>query len=609
MGKDTDLNKGEPRRQDSPVEFMRARHPDLYSDSVILKQPLLSKQLFDYHLETLTSRSQETEFANFCRRLAEKEICPNLRPQTGPTGGGDSKADSETVPVSSEVSVRWIGVDPKAGQERWAFAFSAKKKWKDKAKSDVESIISTNRPYAKVYFITNQYARDKDRSGLEDELTGRYGVPVTILDRSWIMQAIFDHDRVSLAVDTLHIDEASLQIKKDIGPNDFQRTKKLRELEDAIADTDRYVGAHYQLAEDCLSAALLARGLQKHRSELDGYFIRASQIAEEVGNPKQRLRVIYNYAWTAIFWYDDYLLFNSLYDAVEALVKGSDQASDTERLLNLYQVLISTTRRGVLGAAEAKVEQRRIALAAELGRQTAEDTRPNNALQARTCLALLSLIDALFSESESQIEDVWGRFTNIVEDAKHLGDYPFEPFVKLIETLADLGMEGTRFEELFENVVLLLEARRGEGVGGEALLQRGFQKLENGQYYEAIRFFGRAQDRFIKREYRQELIFSLAGASGAYERAGLYWAARNNALACLERCLAYFHEDGTLVRPVLPSIKSLLYSELRLGRVPQLMSCFQLFDVVAGQMNIGNKIRRKRVSSVASMKVCSGFCC
>jgi hypothetical protein len=32
-------------------------------------------------LETLTNRKQEYEFEHFCRKLAEKEICPNLRVQ------------------------------------------------------------------------------------------------------------------------------------------------------------------------------------------------------------------------------------------------------------------------------------------------------------------------------------------------------------------------------------------------------------------------------------------------------------------------------------------------------------------------------------------------
>ena len=56
-----------------------------------------------YHLETITARNQTRDFEIFCRKLCERIICPNLKPATGPEGGGD------------------IG-EANAGQERWAFA-------------------------------------------------------------------------------------------------------------------------------------------------------------------------------------------------------------------------------------------------------------------------------------------------------------------------------------------------------------------------------------------------------------------------------------------------------------------------------------------------------
>ena len=71
--------------------------------------------------------------------LPKKEICPNLVVQTGPTGGGDSKVDTETYPVADEIAMRWYeGIGREAAQERWAFAFSAKEKWRPKIRADVE---------------------------------------------------------------------------------------------------------------------------------------------------------------------------------------------------------------------------------------------------------------------------------------------------------------------------------------------------------------------------------------------------------------------------------------------------------------------------------------
>jgi hypothetical protein len=133
-------NKDARSQQPDPITYMRSRHPDLYSDSETVSRPQLTEDILEYRLQTLTNRNQETEFAYFAWRLAQKEICPNLRPQTGPVGGGDSKVDSETIPVSSDVADVWVGIDPAAATERWAFAFSAKKDWKAKVAQDVKKI-------------------------------------------------------------------------------------------------------------------------------------------------------------------------------------------------------------------------------------------------------------------------------------------------------------------------------------------------------------------------------------------------------------------------------------------------------------------------------------
>jgi hypothetical protein len=170
---------------------MRARRPHLFSDTKIVEYAHLDRAVFDHHLATLTNRKQELAFERFARKLAEKEICPNLVPQTGPTGGGDSKVDTETYPVSEELALRWYEGQPAAAQERWGFAFSTKKAWKPKLKQDVASIAATQRGYVRVYFITSQYVKDKDRGDTQDELRKKYGFDVCILDRTWILEKVF----------------------------------------------------------------------------------------------------------------------------------------------------------------------------------------------------------------------------------------------------------------------------------------------------------------------------------------------------------------------------------------------------------------------------------
>ena len=69
---------------------MKMRRPERFSDTVIAKKGNLNRSILEYKLEVLTSNSQEHEFQNFCFKLSQLEIAPNLRPQTGPSGGGDS---------------------------------------------------------------------------------------------------------------------------------------------------------------------------------------------------------------------------------------------------------------------------------------------------------------------------------------------------------------------------------------------------------------------------------------------------------------------------------------------------------------------------------------
>jgi hypothetical protein len=160
----------------TPKQFMRARRPERFSDSVASDEPILDRSILEYHLSTLTNRSQEVAFATFARHLAEREVCPNLLPQTGPTGGGDSKVDSETYPEADEIALGWyVGTGIQAASERWGFAFSAKKEWKDKAIADVDKAVATGRGYARVFFISNQFIRDKARAEVEDELREKHG--------------------------------------------------------------------------------------------------------------------------------------------------------------------------------------------------------------------------------------------------------------------------------------------------------------------------------------------------------------------------------------------------------------------------------------------------
>ena len=92
----------------TPSQFYRQRRPENFSDSEIIWEYKLPKEVLSLELNNITTNQKENEFEILCRKLAEKLITPNLIPQVGPTGGGDGKTVSETHPVSSSISERWF---------------------------------------------------------------------------------------------------------------------------------------------------------------------------------------------------------------------------------------------------------------------------------------------------------------------------------------------------------------------------------------------------------------------------------------------------------------------------------------------------------------------
>lgn len=582
---DKDIATGsEDRAKFRPSAFMRLRRPEQFSDSYQSEAVSLDKSFFEYHLDTITNRSDEKSFEHFCRKLAQKEICPNLIPQTGPTGGGDSKVDTETYPVSEEISERWYEGSPKAASERWAFAISAKKDWKSKVQTDVKKISETERSYSLIYFMSNQFIKDKDRAAFEDKLSRKHGIRVKIIDRSWLVEKVFDSDHTELAIETLNISVQAARPRKRSGPLDTEREAELAELEAAIKNQDGYRGVEYQLAEDCLRAAILARELERSRVEVDGRFDRAERIANNVGHAQQQLRIKYQRAWTACYWFDDFGVANHLYDDIESLASASNQAVDLELLSTVCQLIASGVRYGYLTVDNTQLDERTTRLKGYLKNLIEQIHRPNNAAHAKAVLCTMQLTEDFFDEVT--IGEAIQQMAKIFGEAEHLGGYPFDKYAEIFKEMGDFYGEHPAYDKAFEVLLPILERRRSEGETGLALLKRGLQKLEKGSRYDAIRLLGRAQQKLIKYEYRSDLVFCLTACARAYEMAGLPWAAHTNLLAAASLSLSEFSEKGKIIGPALYSIQRLIWTELQVGRVPHVLAYIQFADLLGAHLQM-----------------------
>ncbi len=575
-----------------PSDYMRARRPELFSDSPTVTEYHFTRELLEYHLDTLTSRKQEYEFEHFARRLAEKELCPNLLPQTGPTGGGDSKTDTETYPVADAISLRWYeGIGREAAQERWAFAFSTKKDWLPKVRGDIDKIVQTKRGYNLVYFVSNQFIKDKKRAEVEDELSKKHCIQVHILDRNWIVKCVLEHNRQQLAVETLGLSQHEERKCHTLGPQDTLKESQLKELEDNISNVDRYKDVEYQLAEDCMQAALLARNLERPRHEVDGRFDRAERVAVKVGYRQQKMRISYIRTWTAFYWYDDINELNEGYSRVEGLAIGSEQYEDIGKLANLWMLLATTVKLKQLDATQAQFDKRTTTLKSELIRLASEKERPNNALQAKIRSLLINLFESFGNDAE--IDHILDKLHETIKTSQGYLDFPFEFISEIFPELNSLFPDNKKIDEIFETLVQLADERTSQGSAGGLLLNRGYGKLREGKKYEAIKLFSRAQEKLLMDEYRKGFVDSLMGCALAYESAGLLWAARRNVLVAANEALREFWKHGNVVSGTLYYLQKLIWLELQLGRIPYALSWMDLASVVAEKL-ISDKPEKDR---------------
>lgn len=554
----------------SPKAFLRSRRPERYSDSTFAEERPLDRNLLELRLDTLTSRGQETDFERFARRLAERELCPNLLPQTGPRGGGDSKVDSETYPVAEQLAFAWfIGKGTEASHERWAFAFSAAKEWKPKAKGDIEKIASTKRGYTKAIFVTNQFVPDRKRAEFEDRLSNAHELDVRVLDRSWILDRVFSGNHVDLVEDELKLRVKARHVIRK-GPLDTEREGELEEADtriDTAVREERYCSA---LVDDALSTAELARGLERPRHEVEGRFKRAERLALRYGTRRQRVEVAYQEAWTAFWWYEDETAIPDLYMKVEERAKGSRNVYDIERLVSLWHILEGCIDQKHYLQQPTWLEERAKTVTAELERLAGEKTRPSTALQAEMFLLIIQLRER--QAAGEPLGPILKKLERTIEGASRLTGFPLDLTIQVIAELGKYLDTEPEYENLFETAVRVSSEQKQKLTTARLLVQRGRQFLESGRPYDAIRILGRSLRLLFNHSGRYEAVQALYLCGIAYKRVGLLWAARGVLVAAASLATDEFWRYGKITHFQSSCYEILKWIELKIGRLPQVLS-------------------------------------
>jgi hypothetical protein len=570
---------------------MKSRRPELFSDSTEVQKNTLPRTHLEYELEYITSHSKEKNFEYFCRKICEKEIAPNLIPQTGPTGGGDSKADTETYPVTKEIAQIWYTHEAlQSATERWAFAFSAKKDWRPKVKSDVAGIVGTGRNYQRIYFVSNQFIKDKDRAVLEDELSKAHSTSVRILSREWLVEKVYSNNYLDIAILTLDIQGYSTTANKVLGANDYKRTQELEELENNIKDASRYTGVTWQLADDCLAAANLVRELGKSKDEILNAFFRAKRIAEDHNLNYHLFKINYHLAWTYFFWFDDVKELLKIYADIEKYCEITNQIDDIEKLNNLFSLIVGQFHQGNISEEESGFTVKEKFLHKRLEFFIKQKDRPATSLYAKTLLTIINLIHSRNLENVASTNE---SFVRILNETDGLIDYPLQRTLNCLKEMQDVLSQSSNYEELFECIVKKTQKLESDVAAGDLIFERARKAYLGKEYNEAIRLFGKSIIYFAKDEYLEELILSLYGIADCYKVQGLFWAARNSYIAAIERSLFIFYNQRKIIPRIPWLIKNLIELEIQLGRPIHVIHWMELMNAILANYQFDGEDKEK----------------
>ncbi len=539
-------------------EAFKKMHPEQFSDSVITKKAQLSKEFMDYYLSTASSRSQEKEFEQFCQKIVEAELCPNLLTQTGPTGGGDSKVDSETYPVAEVLTETWFyGNGNKAGTERWAFAVSAKQEWSGKVKSDVEKIVKVNneekRGYTKIFFLSNQYISDKKRAQKEDELRNLYNMDIRIFDKNWLLDKIFAKDSNKIiAIDCFHLSENLLD-EKMVGKHDYSRQIELKNIEEKLAKpTELKTSEIIPLAKKSIE---LGRELECNEHDILGLMDRYKRLANEYGNKNENIECVYECAWTVYWWYTDETKFYALYVELERLALQENSIYAFEKLITLWINLNALKMEGF----EVNIDSHTKKILYKYEQLVEDVTKPNTILQARNKYQLMRIFLG------DDINDIVNDYIDIIKKSTGSLEIDLYPISRIVQE-NPLYENAERYNELFELIVERMGEENKDGEVGRMLAKRG-HALKETKPYEAIAYFSRTLRRFYNESNKNHLITVVLEMGELFEKIGLFWAARNFYLYDFCLCFNKYIKQGEISPALMISANYLKYIELKIGRI------------------------------------------
>lgn len=546
-----------------PRELLKKLHPNQFSDSKIVDKTNCPRELLDFYLSRLSEENKHFDFENFIRKLLENEVCPNLIEETGPAGGGDGKVDTENYPVSADIQKFWLyGLNET--NEKWGFAISLKKKWKEKCDSDIKKIIGTNREYKKIFFITNQSIKNDKRLEYQDNKKKETGLEIIIFDKTWILDKALKPKNIDLTK-ILNITQP-LQ-ENQIGPNDLKKQIRIEEIQKKLDDYSAQKIVNQEVIDLSIESAILSRDLEENEVIVTGKFSRALRLAKEKNNSVAQKEILYDLAWYYHWWINDDINFEKYYKEYQDEVIKEKNIDEILELANLWTLAFARKTN-----KDALKEETDFLLSLLIEKENSKSVVTQLKAKTRLCFIRIFL--------EEDINDQFNNLIDIVKEATKYKEYDFIVVAKMIENLLPVFKGNKIFVELYDLITDNLTTRKGDIQRAQMYLNRAKLLSQDNENYEAINLLGKCLTLLYKEETSGKLVETYVNIAANFDAIGLPYAAKNYYIAAVTLFVDLFLKENEL-EPI--SIKIL-------GRIIELELCSGNVELVTQWVYVKNML-------------------
>ena len=585
-----------------PCTFYRKVHPECFSDSFEKYEVVLTREQFDFKLSQLSTLKQHSDFEKFVIALVARKITPNVISQSGPDGGGDGKIDAETHTVSSNISEKWYSVEDggASGDEKWAIAISCKEKYKKKIEDDVKKIVDTKRGYTKILCFTSQVVKGDARVSLAQDLSLRYGIKIEIFDRTWIAQVVFDQGCYDIAVEKLQFSDEYKRKSAVVGPNDLKRRARFAEIENSILRRVERIDTSY--VDTLQESYELARAMGKPKDEVLGLFQRALDACEKYGTVQKRFNILYDRAWTSVFWYGDFEQAFDDYLIVKDLAFKEIAVARIEKLSNLLSVLHSAARYGFFDADKIQIEMDEFE---ELTHSIEDDPTHRSAYLFAKLFAVRRQLMEHLDDKSQQKEAVSKLRALIFEAAAHI-EISIKSQYKSLEILSGLHKGCDSLDDLVDELAAMVSKADGEIAQADDRLKRAQVSIEKGRVSQAITHLGFCLRAYDREECQDKLIQSSGLMGIALWELKLPYSAQ----AYLSKAACFMHQQfrrsGDIPHQLHTVLRELCEIELFLGRLVMYMNWHRLACMVFNdaQFRPEDEFNNKRIYTEDAAWLC-----